>query len=143
MSVDSVFSPDLDEVLGFYASGKTQDPAKKILDERMQRLSESVFQEANDLGIDCSRLEVVYNFEKVVPNPFVCQKGDRVVLEIPFLFLLEKQDFLKGAYLGAYLKKKIDVMSLKQSDFAVIKTFFTFIDQPELANQVKKICHSS
>jgi len=133
----SVCSPELAEVLGFYALEKAQDPLQ-MLDDRMRRLTEAVFKDASDQGIDCSRLDVVYNFKQVLPNPHVRQKGDRVVLEIPFLFLLEKQDFFKDACLGAYLKKKIDVMPLQESDFAVIKAFCKFIDQPDLANQAKK-----
>lgn len=111
------------------------------LNKRISNITTQIFQGMDEMEFDPSiSSQVIINFNpnNFSASPFVSQQQNKIILEIPLLFLIEKEDLDLTSPTGLCLKNLLSQRTLSKKDFETLKSIRDFIQNPKKAKKAKK-----
>lgn len=109
--------------------------------ERSQDVTIAALKGLSEMGVSkelSSRVEVHFCLDQILPSPSVRLEKDKIVLDIPLLFLLSRKDMNPTSKIGIWAQSFLKGKVFSQEELFYLRVFEEFSKDSRLAKEAKK-----
>jgi len=121
--------------------GNRQVNLPSILEDRLADVANQAFAGMREMNIPekvSSRVMVLLNTNEISSNPNVKKQNDKIILEIPLLFLVKTGDYKQNSALMTWIMGSFENCKFTKKDVANLQAFNQFIKDPISSEKAKK-----